>query len=87
MRTEGAYDIVARWTQARVSACAGHSVEGGRRMSMSSLLHTCIETLQTMSNIYNILGGNGSARYSTYMAMIKYASNAGKTELVKNKMK
>jgi hypothetical protein len=56
-------------------------------MSMSSLLHTCIETLQTMSNIYNILGGNGSARYSTYMAMIKYASNAGKTELVKNKMK
>jgi hypothetical protein len=40
-----------------------------------------------MSNIYNILGGNGSARYSTYMAMIKYASNAGKTELVKNKMK
>ena len=37
--------------------------------------------LQTMASIYNILGGNGTARYSTLVAMIKYAASAGKAEL------
>jgi len=36
---------------------------------------------QMMASIYNILGGNGTARYSTLMAIIEYASSAGKAEL------
>jgi len=37
--------------------------------------------LKMMASIYNILGGNGTARYSTLMAIIEYASSAGKAEL------
>merc|ERR1719183_90085 len=34
--------------------------------------------LKTMANIYNILGGNGAARYRVFSAMVTYASAAGK---------
>jgi len=37
--------------------------------------------LKTMASIYNILGGKGGARYSTMLAIIQYASSAGKAEL------
>lgn len=31
-----------------------------------------------MSTIYNILGGNGTARYNTFLAIVEYAAAAGK---------
>ena len=36
---------------------------------------TCVGRLST---VYNILGGNGTARYNTFYAMVTYASAAGK---------
>ena len=34
-----------------------------------------------LSTVYNILGGNGTARYNTFYAMITYAAEAGKEHL------
>eukprot|EP00960_Hanusia_phi_P034211 750922-Hanusia_phi.AAC.3 len=33
-----------------------------------------------MSTIYNILGGNGTARYNTFMAIVEYAAAAGREQ-------
>mmetsp|Transcript_31459 Transcript_31459/g.77123 ORF Transcript_31459/g.77123 Transcript_31459/m.77123 type:complete len:409 (+) Transcript_31459:39-1265(+) len=34
--------------------------------------------LKTLSTLYNVLGGNGAARYNTFQAIVKFAEAAGK---------
>jgi len=42
--------------------------------------HSAIR-LKTMASVYNLLEGNSAARYATILAMISYASSAGKDAL------
>uniref|UniRef100_A0A6U5BEW8 Eukaryotic translation initiation factor 3 subunit M n=1 Tax=Hemiselmis andersenii TaxID=464988 RepID=A0A6U5BEW8_HEMAN len=37
--------------------------------------------LKMLSTVYNVLGGNGMARYNTFLAMVKFAAAAGEQEL------
>lgn len=37
--------------------------------------------LKTLSTIYNVLGGNGTARYNVFVAIVTFAAAAGKEQL------
>ncbi len=43
--------------------------------------HTELTRFHRLSTVYNILGGNGTARYNTFYAMVTYAAAAGKEHL------
>jgi hypothetical protein len=61
------------------SKSPGDLVDSFVKKLAASTSHAAIR-LKTMASIYNILGGNSAARYSTILAMISYASSAGKDE-------
>jgi hypothetical protein len=43
--------------------------------------YTDLTRFHRLSTVYNILGGNGTARYNTFYAMVTYAAAAGKEHL------
>eukprot|EP00286_Rhodomonas_abbreviata_P022036 CAMPEP_0181310816 /NCGR_PEP_ID=MMETSP1101-20121128/12792_1 /TAXON_ID=46948 /ORGANISM="Rhodomonas abbreviata, Strain Caron Lab Isolate" /LENGTH=410 /DNA_ID=CAMNT_0023417479 /DNA_START=18 /DNA_END=1250 /DNA_ORIENTATION=+ len=51
-----------------------------KKLTSDTTTHPILR-LKMLSTIYNILGGNGTARYNTFLAIVEYAAAAGKDHL------